>query len=151
VLSKLGVDVGGVILYKHHSSSKEIPGAVDALFQLAQAGVEVHIISACFTDKMRLNTMEWFEDNQFYGRSGVSIENVHFVKQREQKLYKLRVLGVNAFIDDRDDIIDHLHSGGIGNLYWFNIDGINPKRPKCLQNPGVTEVQTWGDVLFEIL
>lgn len=114
----LGVDIGKVIVAgdtdspersmfgKGFLQSPEVDGAVEILKYLVSSPrwVQIYLISKCGED-MQKRTLSWLESHDFYGRTGIARENVHFCRERSDKAGIAKRLSVTHFIDDRIDIL----------------------------------------------
>lgn len=128
---KIGIDIGNVIIggggedtffTEEYLWTPEVPGAYDSIDKIVygdktivpdpDSGIgtykianEVHFISKCGkTTEER--TMEWLYENKYY----YLIDNqcVHFVRKRPLKAPMAQALELDIFIDDRQDVLDHM-------------------------------------------
>ncbi|MEE6264006.1 hypothetical protein [Plantactinospora sonchi] len=153
----LGVDVGGVIVALagreedtsfFGSRPLETPatvGVFDALATLTGgpfAG-QVHIVSKA-GPKVAANTRAWLDHHDFFGRTGISAGNVHFVRERRDKAPVCQRLGITHFVDDRLDVLAHLET--VRHRYLFR--GGTGEQPAVPASPDwATPVDTWGDLV----
>ena len=124
----LGVDVGGVIIDRQndrtdtsffgpnylHTTACE--GVFECLRAASEAGYEIHVVSKCGPNTQR-KTLEWLQHHDFYRRTGVNPQNVHFCRTRPQKAPICTQHGITHFVDDRLDVLDHLND--VGQLFLF--------------------------------
>ena len=156
-MNKLGIDFGKVIigatLQGVHDTSflgSTLPaamktpaaeGAFDAVEQLvSRFQGQVWIVSKC-GPSVEKKSRAWLDHWDFYGRTGLSRENLRFCRKRPDKAPICRQLGINHFIDDRLDVLSPMR-GEVPRLLLFGEQG------RSLQIPSWVEpVQTWTEVL----
>ncbi|HLF07272.1 MAG TPA: hypothetical protein VI893_08895 [Thermoplasmata archaeon] len=129
----LGLDIGGVILDARTNDSdtslfgpryleaKAVRGAFDGIRELVDRkfGERVHLVSKCGVPTQR-RTRAWMDHHDFFDRTGILPENLHFCLTREGKAPICRRLRVSHFVDDRLEILGFLADAGVPNLYLFN-------------------------------
>ncbi|NUT07130.1 MAG: hypothetical protein HOV76_27005 [Hamadaea sp.] len=84
-------------------------GVFEALATLTEgpfAG-RVHLVSKA-GPKVEANTRAWLQHHDFFGRTGVGVSNVHFVRERRDKAPVCERLGLTHFVDDRLDVLAYL-------------------------------------------
>lgn len=120
------VDLGGPIIRQ-----KGLPteGAVEALRRLSvtRFGPRIHLISQCDEETER-KRLEWLRSREFFSRSGVLPEHVHFCRELWQKAEICVQLGVTHFVENRIPAIQRVNT--VPNLYLFHPDPL-----ECEQNP----------------
>lgn len=115
---RLGIDVGKVIIGgagEEDTSffsddfllTPEVKNAFTSIKFLA-GKYDIWIISKC-GQKVQDRTLLWLEARGFFGFTGVSKEQVLFVRKRPAKAPLAVELGLIAFLDDRDDIIESMN------------------------------------------
>jgi len=152
--SRFGVDIGGVLIGRHNDrtdtsffgpnylQSEAVAEALQSLRQLSQAGWEVHLVSKC-GDNVERKTREWLRHHDFYQLTGVVPEHVHFCRTRPEKEPICRRLGVEYFVDDRLDVLDHLVS--VPQLVLFQPNPADEARFQ--QGHRARLCQSWPEVL----
>ena len=112
-------------------------------------GERVYIVSMC-GPKTQQKTREWLEHHNFYDRTGISREHVHFCLERRAKAPICQRLGVTTFIDDKLEVHQHLYEAGIQELYLFNPD---PNEVAQFQaySRHVQQVNDWQEVVEKII
>ena len=119
----LGIDIGGVIIQPAETAGDtsffssdflQTPMVVEAAEVIRELsdevyGVNIHIISKC-GEAVQRKSLQWLEHHNFYERSGVSREHVHFCRNRPDKAPICERLGIDTFIDDRLDVLKHMTS-----------------------------------------
>ena len=122
----LGVDVGGVIIDKTNDrtdtsffgpnflQTTAVPGVFEALRTLGD--FEIHLVSKCGPG-VQAKTRLWLAHHQFFERTGIRPERLHFCLTRPEKAPICTTLGVTHFVDDRLDVLDYLVD--VPNLYLF--------------------------------
>ncbi len=159
----LGVDVGGVIIagrqeekdtfFKgNHLLAQAFPYVFEGLRALVNEvfGPEnVYIVSKC-KPNIQQKTREWLEHHDFYQRTGIRRENVHFCLERRDKGPICRELQLTTFIDDKLEVLGHIHEAGLRDLYLFNPD---PREVARFQHylPYVRQVNDWREVVAGIM
>lgn len=151
----LGVDVGGVIVMlagRDEDTSffgtrpLETP-AVDGVFEALAAltgemfGGRVHIVSKA-GPKVAGNTRDWLTHQDFYRRTGIKEENVHFVRERRDKAPVCERLGITHFVDDHLDVLAYLDS--VEHRYLFLGGTDEPVSPDV--PPWATVTRDWAEL-----
>lgn len=122
-MEALGVDVGGVIIQPadddadtsffgdHYLRTPPVPGVFEGLATLVAArfGPAVHLVSKC-GEQTEARTREWLAHHDFYRRTGISPENVHFCRTRAAKAPIAAELGLTHFVDDKLEVLSYLSS-----------------------------------------
>src|SRR3989338_6047305 len=130
---RLGIDVGGVIISRGHHESRDttfftgnyletppVVGAFDAIRRLIEEKFgqdNVFLVSKAYPKTQR-KTLEWFDAQGFYQKTGINPQNVLFVLERAEKEAVCKKLGIDYFIDDRAEVLYHL-SPTVPNLFLF--------------------------------
>ena len=129
-LNKLGVDIGGVIIMPAHDKNDTsffssdylmtppVAGAFETLAWLNAAVFpnSVYLVSKA-KQKTADKTMKWLAHNGFHEQTGISKERVFFVEKREEKVPIARQLRLDAFIDDRPDVLSYLEAMSLRILF----------------------------------
>jgi len=63
-------------------------------------------------------TLEWLEHHEFYRQTGLPRGQVAFCSVRHQKRVHCTRIGATHFVDDRLDVLGHLH-GAVRHLFLF--------------------------------
>src|SRR5687767_13287048 len=118
--SRLGIDVGGVIIDRVADGSDTsffgdqyllTPAVPDAFATIAAllkgrfAG-EGHVVSKCGKNTER-KTREWLAHNGFHDVTGIPPERIHFCRKREEKAPICARLGITHFVDDRLEVLSY--------------------------------------------
>lgn len=123
-ITRIGFDVGGVIV--RHREERDLEsgvdtaglmgadylhaeatvGALDTLAEVVKSlGSEnVHIISKCGPET-EARTRGWMEFSAFFEKTGIQRKNVHFCRDVKDKAPLVAQLKLDAFIDDRIDVL----------------------------------------------
>ncbi|MFN8609682.1 MAG: hypothetical protein U0931_19235 [Vulcanimicrobiota bacterium] len=153
----LGVDVGGVIIDRQNDRTdtsffgpnylKTSPceGVFECLQAASRAGFEIHVVSKCGPNTQR-KTLEWLQHHDFYRRTGVLPERVHFCRTRPQKAPICRQHRISYFVDDRLDVLDHLSD--VARLFLFQPNAEDEARWR--RGHRARLVRRWAEVLEEI-
>ncbi|MEO0871854.1 MAG: hypothetical protein AAFY19_07825 [Pseudomonadota bacterium] len=119
----IGIDIGGVIIKPaetkgdtsffsdNYLATPMFEGVVEAICRLREDrfGENMHIVSKCGPNVQR-KSLHWLEQHDFFGSTGLRQENVHFCRKRPEKAPICDRLGVTVFIDDRLDVLCHMHN-----------------------------------------
>ncbi len=68
---------------------------------------ELYVISKCGA-KIQARTLAWMEYHGFHDKTGITPDRVFFVRKRPQKAPLAKSLELDAFIDDRQDVLDYM-------------------------------------------
>lgn len=129
-LNKLGVDIGGVIITPSHGKNDTsffssdylktpaVAGAFETLAWLNAAAFpnSVYLVSKA-KQKTADKTMKWLAHHGFHEETGISKQRVFFVEKREEKAPIASQLRLDAFIDDRPDVLSYLGSMSLRILF----------------------------------
>ena len=154
--AKIGIDIGGVISDKLSDTpgaerdpegflrATPIDGAIEAIARLGHEGFEtsrMFLVSKCGWN-MQLKTRLWLRAINFYGRTGVPIDQVWFCLKRSDKAGICQTLGITHFVDDRLEILGQLRT--VRHKFLFRP---NPSEVMRYVNslPLVTRVENWND------
>ena len=155
----LGVDLGGVIaeralvhtlLNPRNGGFLDVPPVRHAFETITRLCIHfqgrLHVVSLCHPRHEEWSR-RWLERWNFYERTGILSENVHFCwdQQRKSKAPICHQLGITHFIDDRLEILASLREI-VSNRYLFRArDKEIAKHREHLS--GVIRVETWGEML----
>lgn len=133
--SRLGVDVGGVLLGASTDDSERdttflsapdhvavslppVAGAFETVREAVRVtGGQVFVVSKCGARIEKL-TRAWLEHQRFFERTGVTREQLEFVRTRPDKRVVACRLGLTHFVDDREDVLRSM-VGLVPSLVWF--------------------------------
>lgn len=90
--------------------------------------------------RVQVKTRLWLAHHKFFERTGVDHTHLRFCIERRQKADHCLALGITHFIDDRQDVLDHL-SGIVPNRYLFG-----PQKPGILPLVGIVHLPSWSAV-----
>jgi hypothetical protein len=114
----IGIDLGRVVIgggdgnedtsffSEGYLLTPEVFNAIISIRKLSEK-FDVWIISKC-GPAVQQKSLEWLLSRDFYTQAQVSPEQVLFVRKRHQKAPLAEELGLIAFIDDREDIIESM-------------------------------------------
>lgn len=155
----LGVDIGGVIMESasggpdtsffgpNYLATPPIPGAIDALHRLAANGYTLWLVSKC-GESVERKTRHWLDHHHIYQRTGLDRDRVRFCRTREAKAPICDEIGATHFIDDRLEVLSHMHN--VASLLLFRGDAREVSRfPGALSR--VSRVGSWSEVLACLL
>jgi len=157
----LGVDIGNVIINhrlvdpndktlheERYSTIPSVEGSFEALKKLNNYfNGQVYLISKC-TEWAQEKILIWFKDNNFYTRTGISPENVYFVRERHEKDVLCRKLRITHFIDDRLEVLSHMIES-TPKLYLFQPEKGETEKFKDFLTK-VTIVNSWSEIINQI-
>jgi hypothetical protein len=111
---KIGIDIGNVIIggdgedttffTDDYLKTPEVPGAWKSLAKLRRNN-ELHIISKCGI-VVEQKSLKWLEQTGFF--YSLHTHRIHFVRKRHLKAPMAQALELDIFIDDRQDVLDHM-------------------------------------------
>jgi len=140
----LGIDLGGVIAEKADADNEHPaqlpPDAINPLPNAFRVIAEMNellrgrvwIVSKAGPGTER-KIREWLKHHRFAELTGVGPQQVHFVRDRSEKLERCRQLGLTHFVDDQLKTLEIL-SGHVNHLYLFGGDSARS---------GIVAVQDW--------
>ncbi len=131
---RLGIDIGRVIIgpvvggkadtsflggsFERAMQTPPAEGALENIKELTgQFNKRVWLVSKCGKNVQR-KTRAWLRYWKFFEETGVPPGNVRFCLERPQKAGHCKQLLITHFVDDRKDVLEHLH-GIVDSLYLF--------------------------------
>jgi len=152
--ARFGIDFGGVIVRNlrqdrgedtsvQSSSGAEAArvGAFDAIRQLCSScDGRVWIVSKA-GPRMQERTLAWLQSVNFFSRTGLQPDHLHFCLQRQDKASICRELEISHFIDDRVHVMQILR-GVVPHLCLFGEPGEERICP-----PWACFASSWAEVL----
>jgi len=109
----VGVDLGGVVIDSSgpdtffgpdYLSVPPVYKAFDSIARLNAVG-KVFIVSKC-GPRIEEQSRHWLAAHDFEKRTGVAEDRWHFVRARPDKALVAYVLELDAFVDDREDVLE---------------------------------------------
>lgn len=97
----------------------------------------VYVVSKA-GERIERRTREWMEHHDFYARTGIPADRLHFVRSIEEKPDTCRELGITDFVDDRLEVLE-LMPWMVGRYLYC------PTRPEHLPRR-ITWVATWREL-----
>jgi len=113
---KIGIDIGRVIIggdgedtffSAKYLETPAVAGAKESLEELWWQEHEIHLVSKC-GEKVEAKTMDWLIDKEFIPSRVIPTHRIHFVRKRHLKAPMAQALELDIFIDDRQDVLDHM-------------------------------------------
>ncbi len=140
-MERIGIDIGRVLIcptingvndtsvlgtrLEQAIQTPPAPNAIAVVRSLVErAEGRVWIVSKCGPSVQR-KSLAWLDHIDFYERTGVRRDHVHFCLKRHEKLGPAKRFGMTHFIDDRVDVLRHLR-GAVPNLLLFGEDHTTP-------------------------
>lgn len=121
---RIGVDIGGVIIGggKEDTSffsddfikTPEVQDAFEALIAL-RFGVQLFLISKAGPKTAR-KTLKWFDSREEF--DPIDRDKIVFVRERSHKAHVAKMLELDFFIDDRQDIVTSMEEVGITGILF---------------------------------
>jgi len=157
----LGLDFGRVITAESTDGAPTIfsdeyqgtlprPDAIPTIQDLAanRYSDRIHIVSKC-KPRVQRRTLELLELWDFYEKTGINPDNVHFCRESAEKAAIAEELGVTQFVDDRFKVLRRM-SESIGRILFIPPEEI--KETKQLElPPGIIAVEGWPGVRAVLL
>jgi hypothetical protein len=122
----LGIDIGNVIAHKVNDQHVEVPGAFETINRLRPRFDNVFVVSRV-SEPGEKRSRAWLEKNNFYWKTGIPYDNVHYCRKRHEKGPICAVLKITHFIDDRPEVMFHL----------------DPAINKIFFNPNLKDLEEW--------
>lgn len=140
-MEKIGIDLVGVImdrsklsemlrLYQGHippakfGEIKEIPGMINVVHGIVNyfGPHNVFVISKA-DNVIKEGSRVWFGRNKFFEKTHLLVENVIYCDTRKDKAVVCQEKGITQFIDDRREVLHHIHESVPSvKLILFNPD-----------------------------
>jgi hypothetical protein len=160
-LPVLGVDIGGVIVHRVAENSDTsffgarpldtpvVDGAIEELSQLVTSPFEwrVYLVSKA-RSTTAATTRRWLEHIDFFRRTGIPRQNLHFVTDRLEKAPICERFGVTHFVDDRLEVLNALTT--VPRRYLFT-GGLGDSEPPALVPDGIAIVDNWVNLGHQIM
>jgi hypothetical protein len=157
----LGIDIGGVIIDRvnddtdtsffgdNYLKTTAVPGAFEAIKSLVDRRFQGHayVVSKCGKNVER-KTREWLAHHDFYRRTGLHEDDVHFCRKRHEKAPICARLGITHFVDDRLEVLSYLET--VPHKYLFRPDEAEVTRFSGYLNR-VIRVQSWDETVNHAL
>lgn len=120
------------------------PGMFEVVPQLVERfGGRVWLVSKA-RSLTQHKTRLWLAHHNFFQRTGIAPDNLHFCHHRQEKALHCRKLGITHFVDDRLDVLGHLE-GIVERRYLFG-----KQKRGVLVPDTVTHVADWPAALVTI-
>ena len=85
--------------------ARPMEGAFEALRTLVtHFGGRVHLVSKC-GPSVEKKTRAWLAHHQVFSFTGLAPDHLHFCRERADKVHIARRLELDAFVDDRADVL----------------------------------------------
>jgi hypothetical protein len=152
-----GFDIGNVILTNDTdamtpsaafgNSQRYIAGAIRTIAAAVNynSSDNTYLISKCGAE-MQVKTLNFFEETDFYERTGVNPEHILFCRRRRDKAPLAAELGLTHFVDDRLPILRSMVSVGVRVVFQ------HPRKPPLTremlqpEDKAILIAHTWRDV-----
>lgn len=114
----IGIDFGNTIASGPKDVKKtEHPDAIRVIKRLVDAeNTQVCIISKVNAPQ-RVEVLTWLRENDFYNRTGLTVDDVYFCENRSDKGEICDRLGVTHHIDDRPEVMAYVGRKIVKYLY----------------------------------
>lgn len=151
----VAVDIGNVIMvgkddlrpdgtpWDAQEDTPEVPGALESLRRLKDAGIQVHLVSFCGA-RVEALSRRWLEATGFRRGAGIDIHHQHYCRAPEDKALICRDRIVAAWmIDDSLRVLDACRSASIRGV-WLRGD-----RAEAREFPDTALSSVWADTWLE--
>src|SRR3990167_1359211 len=153
----LGVDFGGVITDRKKNDGTDIAfkgenylqttpviNSFESLRELnKQFEGRVYVVSKCGLHT-ELKTRKWMSHNGFYDLTGISPTNIHYCRERNEKVPICRWIGATHFIDDKLEVLSYLDF--VPNKFLFSPDDWEIEKYNSHLNLA-TRVESWKELM----
>ena len=100
---KVGVDIGGTIIWKDGEKINPFPDCIETLAKFSK-NHEIFIVSRVNSDQ-RERSLKWLEEFNFFEKTGIKKDNLYYCFDRRDKAIFAKALELNLFIDDRPNCL----------------------------------------------
>jgi hypothetical protein len=142
------------MIYGHRMPEAEITSGVQSFLQACQqSGTTVKIISHKTEfagvdpthTPLREAALKWMTDRGFFGRFGISVENVFFTATKAEKIAHIGKVAVSIFIDDLEEILGDPEFPETVERILFSPEGEVPMGPyRMFRNFDDIRVEIFG-------
>lgn len=136
----LAIDLGNTIIDK---DKRPFPHALRVIKRLKSERFKQVVIISKVTPEQEVKARIFLESGEFTGETGISMDNVYFCAERNEKGPICRDLHVAYFLDDRPEGL--VHAWGVEHRILYN-----PTEQDCLSyEKQITDfpiVRTWLEV-----
>lgn len=138
------------IFSRNFLNTPEVPGAKDGVaWAVRHFGADrVFFISKVRSPVVRSKTVRWLEHVEFWRRTNALPEHLTFCRDRPDKARIAAKLGLEAFVDDRLDVLTAMPD--VPLRLCFDPAERDLAALDHLPVTGVTVVRTWADVITEL-
>ncbi len=149
----LGIDIGGVMVDRvgedsdtsffgsDPMSTPPVPGVREAVAELCSLFAWRVLIVSKAGPKISALSREWLARQGLVGEQGISPDNVHFVRKREDKASICQRYGITHVVDDRLDVLGHLTM--VEHRYLFTGGLGRHAAPELPPNTSIELVPDW--------
>jgi len=132
---RIAFDIGGVIIDRN--TNNYMNEAIMSLQEIIKKfkNDNVYIISKA-RDKYVIQNRLFFEETQFYERTGFLEQNLYFVPEYEDKQFLCNKLKINYLVDDSIKVLRYFDDNHVTKCIWFGMK--NNDKYKC--------VSTWKSI-----
>ena len=131
-MNRIGIDIGRVIIAgdgpdtsfvggsdEEALRAPSIDGAFPSIARIVEAfGSEnVFLVSKC-GKRVEARSRLWLAHHRFYAETGVLEKNLRFCRTRPEKAPICDELGIQFFVDDREDVLSHMN-GVVRHRFLF--------------------------------
>lgn len=143
---RIGFDLGDTLVHgdSHHDGSTGekvfYPKAMQVVRDCIEFCGDAFIISKV-NEQQRIKALNLLETSNFHAITGMPKENVFFCARRDQKGVIATKLRINAFVDDRPEVMAHMHK----DVYRILFNPI-PEDVKLWKQDFLPIARTWAEV-----
>lgn len=151
----IGIDIGGVITLPPKGIDREdpfvgkdyllVPKVDDSFSVIAELVEKFHVVIISKAGAVvQRKTNEWFEDQNFFQKTGLPHTRVFYTATRDEKTRVAIEHGVTHFIDDKLEVLGYM-MGCIPNLFAFNTERRQRERYPYVATM-VAHVNSWQEL-----
>jgi 5'(3')-deoxyribonucleotidase len=138
---RIGVDLGRVVIggegddtifSDDYLGTPEVEGAYKSVSKLSK-GHELHIISKC-GPVVEEKSMDWLDAEGFFYL--ILPHRANFVRKRHLKAPMAQALQLDIFIDDRQDVLDHMEGIVAHRILFTSWEQTNQELEKIFNETG---------------
>jgi hypothetical protein len=141
----IGIDFGRTIFEPFEGGKKVVfPDAFRVIRRMVDAGHTVHIISKV-TEAQEERGRKWIVDVKFLEETGLTMDRIHFCRERWEKAIIAEDVGLTHHIDDRPEVMIHMNVGIVKYLFQPVPKDLVEHFNKLRHHP-TTLVNTWKEI-----
>jgi hypothetical protein len=140
----IGIDFGRTIFDPNNGNKIVFPDAFRVIRRMVDEGHTVHIISKV-TEEQEARGRKWIVDVKFLEETGLTMDRIHFCRERSDKAVIAERVGLTHHIDDRPEVMAHMDIRILKYLFQPKGDDLVEYFNR-LRFHTVTVVNTWLEI-----